>query len=182
MAQSALTGFRKYRSPDVARINAQTPFLSSMYGQKRDQAYADKRYELDKQGFEQEQKFGERNMELAEDAAKQGRKRDRLAEKLGYAGLGLQTGFGILNNKDTLADLFTPEDAASDFGSEAVKGLGESAVQDSLSTMFSDMFTDPLKNFGGLFGGGGGGVADGVLDSVIDFGTDFGITDIAGMF
>jgi hypothetical protein len=171
MAQSALTGYRKYRSPDVANINARTPFLSSIYNQKRSDAYSDKQYDLQQQGLEQSQRFGEQNLEIAQDAAKQGRKRDRLAEKLGYAGLGLQAGFGVLNNADTLTEMFQPEDVATDFGSQAVQGLGESAAQDSFSTIFGDMFS-PLKAVGGLFGGGGSGVSDSILDNVIDWGAD----------
>jgi hypothetical protein len=172
MAQSALTGYRKYRSPDVANINARKPFLSSIYNQKRSDQYADKQYDLQQQGLEQSQRFGEQNLDLAQDVAKQGRKRDRLAEKLGYAGLGLQAGFGVLNNSDTLAGMFQPEDVAADFGGQAIQGLGESAVQDSWSGMFGDMFSDPLRNLGaGLLGGGGSGVSDGILDSVIDWGS-----------
>jgi len=179
MAQSALTGYRKYRSPDIANINARTPFLSSIYGQKKSDAYADKRYDLDKQGLEQEYKFGEQNLDIAKDAAKQARKRDRVSRNLGYAGLGLQAGFGMLNNADTLAGMFQPEDVVTDlgseFGSQAVQELGESAVQGSWSTMFGDMFSDSLKSSaGGLLGdsagGIAGGIAGGLLDSVIDWG------------
>ena len=90
MAQEALTGYRKYKSPYVSEINARKAYLPALYNQRRDDKYREQSYNLDKQGLAQNKEFALKNLELSEKAAHQARKRDKLAANLGYAGLGLQ--------------------------------------------------------------------------------------------
>lgn len=168
MAQEGLTGYRKYRSPDVAEINARTPMLSSLYSQRRQDKYADRSFGLQEQGLKQERQFADQNYDLSKDAQKQARKRDRLASNLGYAGLGLQTGFGLLNNAGTLAGMFDGgNDVVSEFGGNVIQGFGEAAIPTG-ADMLSDLFMPTIKET--AFDAAGEGLFGGLLDGITDWG------------
>ena len=145
MAQAGLIGGRKLPSTYVAQINARTPYLSALYSQKDADKFR-----------ESQQDIAEANLDLAEDAAKQARKRDKLAQNLGYAGLGLGTAFGLAKNWD----------AISDIGSSVSSGVGD---------FVSDLFTpeEALPSAAGAaIGFGLDDIGSGALDSLFE-GFDF---------
>ena len=161
MPQEGLTGYRKYRSPAVSQINARKQSLPAIYNLKRDKAYRDKSYDLEKEGLEQSRGFAEENLSLAERAAHDARKRNNLAANMGYAGLGLQLGLGGLNNWDTLSGAFS--------GGESSGALD---FVPGLSGIASDSFAPAIKEVGmsgleDLFSGPG--IFDGLLDESIGF-------------
>ena len=155
MAQEALTGYRKYRSPFVAEINARKQYLPALYNQRRSDLYNKQKYNLEKQGLEQSRQFSLKNLELAEDAARQAKKRDKLAATLGYAGLGLQAGFG-LENAFNISDLFGAKDIVEpgfDFTSDFSGEFLQAPIQEAF-TGGSDYIRD-VAGFGAesIFGG-----------------------------
>lgn len=165
MAQEALTGFRKYKTPYVSQINAKTPFLSSLYNLKAQNEYRDKQNELTQRG-----------LDLQEETAHQARKRDRTATNLGYANTALNAGFGLAKNWDNISNLFNTGDAVS----EVVPSGSESYLGDMFggaTDWIANEITSPFKNvtdwadFGGIF--------DGLLDNTVSFEpSDFDLSDL----
>ena len=154
MAQEALTGYRKYKSPYVSEINARKAYLPALYNQRRDDKYREQSYNLDKQGLAQNKEFALKNLELSEKAAHQARKRDKLAANLGYAGLGLQAGFGLANQFD-FSNMFSPE-AAVDVPSEMV----QAPIQEAFTGG-----TDYIRDVAGL---GAGSIFEGLGGPILD--------------
>ena len=154
MAQESLTGYRKYKSPYVAQINARKAYLPALYNQRREDKYQEQAYNLDKQGLAQEREFALKNLELSEKAAHEARKRDKLAANLGYAGLGLQAGFGLANHFD-FSNMFAPKEAAS---------IPSEIIQAPIQEAFTGG-TDYIRDVAGL---GAGSIFEGLGGPVLD--------------
>jgi len=163
MPQESLTGYRKYKSPFVAEINARKQYLPALYSQKREDKYRDQQFGLQEEGLAQNREFSLKNLELAKDAAHQARKRDKLAKNLGYAGLGLQAGFGAANSFD-FSNLFSGDEAAnvvSDFSSDIPGELIKAPIEEAFSGG-----TDVIRDFAGF---GGDSIFGALVGSAIDF-------------
>jgi len=184
---SALTGGRQYRPNYISQINAQVPYLPALYSQKKDEEWQNKNYDLDKQRFEQEKTFGLAELGLARDAAKQAKKQANLAEKLGYANLGLNATLGGADLAGSLLDRFGGTGKVVDTGIGT--GVGNSFEESILSpsTYTGDVvkspdtnwlsggvndFLSPFKKIGGDLWDTATGLYDSVVGSLFSSGSD----------
>jgi len=183
---------RKIRPKYVDAINAQTPYLPSLYQQKADTEYQNKLYDQNERNLAQQTEISNRNYGLAQDQLEANKDQAKKARKLGYAniGLGAATGLANLYQASKPLDIGTSElanvttevlpDSASlwDFGSgaasDAVSGFSSSPEYSEFSSGFS---SGAGNNF---FGGVGDVVSDYVVEPIKQFGSD--IWDAGGSF
>lgn len=185
---SALTGGKKYRPNYVSQINAQVPYLPALYSRKKEDQWRDKTYGLEKERFEQDKTFQLAELDLAQDAAKQAKKQTRLAEKLGYANLGVNAALGGYDVGSSLLDRFSAPaidetgvstfDFALNEASPLASITKESAAPESnwLSEGFND-FIAPIKKLGSGAWDFGKGLFDSITGSLVDFGSSDATTD-----
>ena len=124
---SALGGGRGFKRPYVEEINERKRFLPQMYANKQNEQYrkqqlglGQRRLGLDRERLAQEKQFGLANLDLAEESAKEARKRNKYAQNLGLANIGLGAGFGMYDAMGSpsfsdIGDWFSP---SSDFSGD----------------------------------------------------------------
>jgi hypothetical protein len=128
---SALGGGKRYKTPYVEMINRQKGYLPALYAQKKQDKYQKESQALD-----------ERRLKNEEEMAHEIRKKQRLAQNLGYANVGLNALFGANE-----AGLF---DSVGDWfgGGETDTSFMDFHAPDVYNAA-TDVFGD-----GDLFGGG----------------------------
>ena len=156
----ALSGGRKFRRPYVEEINARTPYLPQLYGQKKAQQHRDRMYGLGQRGLAQEKEFGLKELGLREDMAHEARKKNRYAQNLGYANLGLAGAFGAYDamgqpSISDIGDWFSPSDALGgieNLGMWDPTGFsgGDTSGGDAFDGLFNDTISEIL-DWGDMF-------------------------------
>jgi hypothetical protein len=176
---SALGGGKGFKRPYVEEINARTPYLPQLYGIKRQEASRKQQLGLNQRRFAQERErlglerdrlaqektFGLARQDLAEQTAHEARKRNRYAQNLGLANIGLAGGFGAYDalgqpSISGIGDWFSPTDFSTGFdvadtsdwfGSMPVSAAGGGA--EDLFGGDSGLFdySDVLEGWEGIF-------------------------------
>lgn len=129
---AALGGSRKMRRPYVEEINRRTPYLPQLYAQKKQKEQSNRMWGLQQQGLAQERKMGLANLDIQRDIAHEARKKNRIAQNLGFANLGLSAALGGYEamgqpSLSDVGDWFSPSDIydvgeIADFGGEQMLG------------------------------------------------------------
>ena len=190
---AALTGGRKYKTPDVEEINAQKRYLPAIYGQKKEDAYRDKMYGLEKEGLAFNKEMSLANFALSEEALKEQKKAQKRANRLGYANIGLGAGLGIAGNWDGIkgagedvASMFPQIESPASLGIGAPESHGGSTVSGMSSPIdwASSNIFDPISSGIQKFGSAIGDVWDGLYNNIvgdaidIDWTEGFGADDV----
>ena len=148
-----------------------------MYAQKGEDIYRDKMYGLQKEGLAHKKTMGLANLNIAEDAAREAKKRNKTAKALGYANVGLSAAFGgakaypaLKEMGGDVMDWASP--SAQPGGGVGPVGTPGSAGMSSVSggspmDWISDNFLGPISSGIQKFGGAIGGVWDGLYNNVI---------------
>lgn len=167
---SAVTG-RRARSTLADQINAQTPYLTSLYSLKNQQDYYDNQTALAEEELaqqelaqEQENALAQQSLALTKEQMEQNKKQQKTENALGLAGLGATAGFGALKYSDDIKQaLGTVGDAASSAAGKAVLsnspyGVNSEGVANGYDAM--------------SFTSGGAGSSGGFYDSLSDIGSN----------
>jgi hypothetical protein len=166
---SALGGGRGFKRPYVEEINARTPYLPQLYGLKQQERFRKQqlglnqrrfgqereRLGLEKDRLAQEKAFGLAQQDLAEQAAHEARKRNRRAQNLGLANIGIVGGLGLYDaiGQPSLGDI---SDWFSPTGGYDIGDIGSIAGV-TMASGADDLFSGGGEDF---FGGGGGLMGD----------------------
>jgi hypothetical protein len=159
---SALGGGKGFKRPYVEEINAQARYLPQLYGIKQQEtsrkqqlglnqrrfAQERERLGLERDRLAQEKTFGLAQQDLAEQAAHEVRKKNRYAQNLGLANIGLTGGLGLYDalgqpSFSDIGNLFSPS-----LGGDIVENLG---MWDPTGFTGESGVTDDLFSGGGLF-------------------------------
>lgn len=148
---SALGGGRGFRRPYVAEINARKKFLPQLYAEKKRQEQSDRMWGLQQRGLAQEKKLGLANLDIQKDIAHEARKRNKLAQNLGFANLGLSGAMGAYD--------IAGQPSLSDFS--------DWFSSDQPDMSYTEGFDMANAMAGGVMSGDGGG--DDIWSSGIDW-------------
>ena len=147
---SALGPGRKMKRPYVEEINRKKQFLPQLAGLAQEKKYQAERTGLAERRLAQDKKFGLENLRMREEMAHQARKKQRLAQNLGYANLGLQ---GVLGGYEALGQPSLPSlsDIGGwfDFGDDTMDFSSGMNLADAMGGM------DPVGTGSDWFGGEG---------------------------
>jgi hypothetical protein len=121
---SALGGGRGFKRPYVEEINARTPYLPQLYGMKQQERFRKQQLGLDQRRLAQEKTFGLANLNLQEEAVHEAKKRNKTAQNLGLANIGLAGGLGLYDavgqpSLSDIGDWFSPSS-----GGDFIENLG----------------------------------------------------------
>lgn len=148
---SAIAPGRKLKRGYVDEINARKRFLPQIYAQKKSDEFQDRRL------AQEDERLG-----IEEDIAHQARKKNRLAQNLGYANIGLTGALGAYN----AAGQPSFDDIAGLFGSGGDDIIGGFGVGDP--GMLPGAGLSSVIKPEDIFGFGGG-IFEGLADEIIDW-------------
>lgn len=172
--QMRATGGRRIRPGYIEEINARKRFLPQLYSLKSANKYRD---ELQKQT--------DRSLGIQEDVFDLNKKRAKTARNIGYTGLGIQGGLGLIGAYPELKDIgsdiidfVTPSaDIAPDVAGDIAGAAGFSGA-DFGDFGFGDFLTEGVSPALRFAGGAAQGLFDNIGDSIIDIDFDDAFSDL----
>ena len=184
---SALTGGKRFKRPYVDEINARKGYLPQLYAQKSEDKYRDQMYGLQKEGLEHTKTMGLANLDIAQDAAREAKKRNRTAKALGYANIGLAGALGGIKAypalkevggdimdwaspaAQTVGGVVSPS-SGQDFGEVSQMG----GPIDWMSDAYTDYISPAIKQLGGAAWDAGQGLYESMAGGIVDWTEGFG--------